>query len=73
MYKRQGVFGLAGVSGSKRIWCGRGNEAVTFASQIVENEAYRPERRFGDAVKGLNVYGVKAVLPARLRFIDHLD
>lgn len=63
----------AGVAGSKRIWCGRGNDTVTFASQIVENEAYRPEKRFGDAVKGLNVYGVKTVLPARLRFIDHLD
>lgn len=35
--------------------------ATSFAEQIVEIEAYRPEKRFADAVKGLNVYGVKVV------------
>ena len=62
----------AGVATGNRVWCGRGNEVVTFANQITENEAYRPEKRFGDAVKGLMVYGVKTVLPARLRYIDVL-
>ena len=61
---------IAGAATGDRIWCGRGNESITFASQITENEAYRPEKRFGDAVKQLMVYGVKNVLPARLRFID---
>ena len=36
---------------------GVGTEAVTLAQQITEIEPYRPEKRFGDAVKGLYVYG----------------
>lgn len=31
--------------------------ATTFADTISKVEAYRPEKRFGDAVKGLHVYG----------------
>ena len=31
--------------------------ATTYAEQIVETEAYRMEKRFSDAVKGLHVYG----------------
>ena len=53
-----------------RYFCGQGMEAVTMAEQIVEIESYRPQRRFGDAVKGLNVYGHKAVLPTRLFTIE---
>lgn len=33
------------------------------AEQIVMVEAYRPEKRFADAVKGLHVYGVKVTRP----------
>lgn len=36
-------------------------DAVTFAEQIIKTEAYRPEGAFADAVKGLHVYGAKAV------------
>lgn len=32
---------------------------TTFAEQIVNVEAYRPEKSFKDAMKGLNVYGAK--------------
>ena len=35
--------------------------ATTFAEQIIKTEAYRPEGRFADAVKGLHVYGAKVV------------
>ncbi len=35
--------------------------ACTYAEQIVETGAYRPEKRFADAVKGLHVYGAKVV------------
>lgn len=41
-------------------------EACTFAEQIIETEAYRPEKRFADAVKGLNVYGGKVLYPESL-------
>lgn len=37
--------------------------ATAFAEQITEVNAYRPEKRFADAVKGLDVYGVKVVRP----------
>lgn len=36
------------------------------AQQILETEAYRPERRFADALKGLHVYGAKVVRPSNL-------
>lgn len=36
----------------------------TFAQQILKTEAYRPEKRFGDAVKGLHAYGAKVLYPA---------
>jgi hypothetical protein len=43
-----------------KIMCGyRG--ALAVAEQIVSVEAYRPELRFADAVKGLLVYGAKVV------------
>ena len=40
--------------------------AWSFADQISSVEAYRPERRFGDAAKGLHVYGAKVVRPDAL-------
>jgi len=39
---------------------------VSFAGQINSVEAYRPELRFADAVKGLHVWGYKVVRPALL-------
>ena len=38
----------------------------TMAMQIEKVEGYRPPLRFADAVKGLNVYGVKVVRPGIL-------
>jgi N4-gp56 family major capsid protein len=35
--------------------------AISVAEQINKVEAYRPERRFADAVKGLHLYGAKLV------------
>ena len=42
------------------------NMAWSFAQQVMQTEAYRPEKRFGDALKGLAVYGAKVVRPANL-------
>jgi len=39
---------------------------MTFADQINKTEAYRPERRFGDAVKGLHLYGGDVMEPLAL-------
>lgn len=38
-------------------------DAVTFANQITELEAYRAEKRFADGVKGLSLSGAKVVTP----------
>lgn len=40
--------------------------ATAFAEQILDVQTYKPEKRFGDAVKGLHVYGAKVVRPAAL-------
>lgn len=40
--------------------------AISYADQIVTVEAYRPQKRFEDAVKGLHVYGRKVVRPQGL-------
>ena len=50
VYSSTGVHALAGT-----------RRAITLAEQISSMEAYRPELRFGNAVKGLLLYGVKVV------------
>lgn len=40
--------------------------ATSFAQQILELEAYRPEKRFADALKGLHVHGEKVTRSAAL-------
>ncbi|MBX3298622.1 MAG: P22 coat protein - protein 5 domain protein [Acidobacteria bacterium] len=40
--------------------------ATSYAEQIVDVHSYKPEKRFGDAVKGLHVYGAKVVRPQSL-------
>lgn len=40
--------------------------AITLAEQISKVEAYRPQLRFADAVKGLHLYGAKVVRPEAL-------
>lgn len=44
----------------------RTKKAIAFASQINKVEAFRPDKRFSDAVKGLDVYGAKVVRPKEL-------
>lgn len=43
--------------------------ATTYAEQIVDLHTYKPEKRFGDAVKGLHVYGGKVVQPNALAML----
>lgn len=40
--------------------------AISYAEQIIDMEAYRPQNRFADAVKGLHVYGGKVIYPNAL-------
>lgn len=48
----------------------RTKRAVAFAEQISEVEAYRPEKRFADAVKGLHLYGAKVVYPSEFMVLS---
>ena len=48
----------------------RTKRAIAFAEQINEVEAYRPEKRFADAVKGLHLYGAKVVYPDEILVLD---
>lgn len=41
----------------------RTKRCITFADQLSEIEAYRPEKRFADAIKGLHLYGAKIIYP----------
>lgn len=46
------------IAGSRIAW--------TYAQQVRKTEAYRPQLRFADAVKGLHLYGTKVVRPDAL-------
>jgi hypothetical protein len=48
----------------------RTKRAVAFAEQLSEIDAYRPEKRFADAVKGLHLYGAKVVHPEEMILLD---
>ncbi|MEH6945203.1 P22 phage major capsid protein family protein [Bacillus sp. JJ722] len=44
--------------------------AWSFADQATQVEAYRPEKRFADAVKGLHLYGAKVTRPEALAVLS---
>lgn len=44
--------------------------AWTFAEQINKTEAYRPEKFFSDALRGLHLYGAKVVRPEALAVLS---
>lgn len=56
---------LEAVGGKTYIMAGT-NDAITFASQVVEIEKLRLQESFDNAVRGLYVYGAKTVVPNAL-------
>ncbi len=54
--------------GKYRVIAGHGM-ATSYANQILKMEAFRPEKRFADAVKGLHVYGAKVIRPDQLAML----
>ncbi len=48
----------------------RTKRAIAFADQLSEIDAYRPEKRFADAVKGLHLYGASAVYPDEIVLLN---
>ena len=63
VYRSNQVPNVAGVK--HKVIAGH-RSAWSRAQQLLETEAYRPERRFADALKGLHVYGAKVVRPDNL-------
>lgn len=51
------------VTGDDYLVLAGNNSAITYAEQINSVEAYRPEAKFADAIKGLLLYGAKLVRP----------
>ena len=59
------------VDGGKSYKClARTTRAIAFAEQLSEIDAYRPEKRFADAVKGLHLYGAKVVYPKEMVLLN---
>ena len=57
-------------SGTSHKCIARTKRAVAFAEQLSEIDAYRPELRFADAVKGLHLYGAKVVYPDEMVLLN---
>lgn len=55
--------------GTKDICILRTKKAISFAEQLKEVKAYEPQNFFGEAVKGLQVYGAKVIRPDELAVI----
>lgn len=55
-----------GTAGASDVVVAGHGMALSFAEQILKTEAYRPEKSFADALKGLHVYGGKLVRPEAL-------
>ena len=61
---------MEGQNGYEHKCLARTKRAIAFAEQISEIDAYRPELRFADAVKGLHLYGAKVVYPKEMVLLD---
>ncbi len=48
----------------------RTKRAIAFAEQLSEIDAYRPESRFADAVKGLHLYGASVIYPKEVVLLN---
>jgi hypothetical protein len=55
--------GTIGIAGSQDVFMAGHRMALTKAEGLNEVEAYRPQYRFSDAIKGLCLYGAKTVRP----------
>lgn len=54
---------IPNITGAKYKIIAGHKSAISFAGQVDSVEAYRPEKQFSDAIKGLQVYGAKCIKP----------
>lgn len=69
IYVSNNLSEYAGGSGNDCLCIMRTTRAIAFAEQFSEIEAYRPEKRFADAVKGLHLYGARVIYPKEIAAI----
>lgn len=62
------VYVSNNIAGAGNAWhcIARTKRAIAFAEHLKSVEAFRPEKRFADAVKGLHLYGAEVVYPDEL-------
>ncbi len=72
IYVSNNVYKVGGDYGIEHKCIARTKRAIAFAEQLSEIDAYRPERRFADAVKGLHLYGAKVVYPSEMVLLNIL-
>ena len=71
VYVSNNIVGETGEDNSTVYKCiMRTTRAIAFAEQFSEIEAYRPEKRFADAIKGLHLYGAKVVYPEEMVLLN---
>lgn len=70
IYVSNNVKKVSGSSSVRHKCFVRTKRAIAFADQLSEINAYRPENRFADAVKGLHLYGAKVIYPNELVLLD---
>ncbi len=70
IYVSNNVEVIESDTGYKHKCLARTKRAIAFAEQLSEIDAYRPELRFADAVKGLHLYGAKVVYPKEMVLLD---
>jgi len=64
MYKSNNVSAASTTTWDHtKIIGGSTNQSLSFADSILKIEAFRPEKRFSDAVKGLDIFGGKVMRP----------
>lgn len=66
------VYVSNNIASADGVWhcMARTKRAIAFAEQLKSVEAFRPEKRFADAVKGLHLYGGAVVYPDELVVLD---
>lgn len=66
IYNSNNLWGSAATVGAPQQILAGTKDAITFASQFVKTENTRLQDSFGDAIRGLKVYGYKTILPQAL-------
>lgn len=64
------IYRVEGDKGIEHKCIARTKRAIAFAEQLSEIDAYRPELRFADAVKGLHLYGAKVIYPSEMVLLN---